>query len=594
MADAPRPRDRLLDPVDQGAPRRADDGTVVEERTAPHPAGTEVDPQRLARGARRRPAACSPAPPPWPSAASSTAWSRWTTPASRPPRAALERRALRRAPRPSSSRSRAAPQACAELTGSVLVASFTVTKLRWLRDHEPDARRRVRRVLLPHDYLTWHLGGRGDDAHHRPRRRLGHRLLLHPRRRLAARPARARPRARARLPAGRRGRPRWSAAHERRRGRPRHRRQHGRRAGPRPAAPGDVAVSIGTSGVASVVDRTPDRRRHRRGLRLRRRDRRASCRWPARSTPPGSWSSAPGCSGVDHDGLADAGAGSAPRRPRADPAALPGRRAHPQPTRRRRHPARTDHRPPPAPTWPGPPSRACCSAWPTRSTRWPRSPGRGGRLLLIGGGGPQPRRARAGPAVFGRPVVLPDPAEYVALGAARQAAWALSGRGRAADLAGARPPHLRRPDHPDLRERLRRAARPHRRLDPLRSPEGPAMTDLTPTPGQVLLRSLDRRSYQGRDPFGEPTRAPMDPVRALREAGRDRRLRRQLPRRRRDPVRRRRRRARADHRRFTQGAGRHRPGGHHRDDEPVHPPGVQGRRLHLQRPRRAPLRDHAR
>jgi xylulokinase len=30
------------------------------------------------------------------------------------------------------------------------------------------------------------------------------------------------------------------------------------------------------------------------------------------------------------------------------------------------------------------------------------------------------------PAIFGKPVLVPTPAEYVALGAARQAAWTLS------------------------------------------------------------------------------------------------------------------------------------------------------------------------
>ena len=47
-----------------------------------------------------------------------------------------------------------------EQTGSVLVASFTGTKLRWLRDNEPENAQKVSKVLLPHDYLTWHLGGR--------------------------------------------------------------------------------------------------------------------------------------------------------------------------------------------------------------------------------------------------------------------------------------------------------------------------------------------------------------------------------------------------------------------------------------------------
>jgi len=51
------------------------------------------------------------------------------------------------------------PRAWAEATGSVPVASFTVTKLRWLADHEPEAAGRVAAVCLPHDWLTWKLGG---------------------------------------------------------------------------------------------------------------------------------------------------------------------------------------------------------------------------------------------------------------------------------------------------------------------------------------------------------------------------------------------------------------------------------------------------
>lgn len=47
----------------------------------------------------------------------------------------------------------------AELTGSVPVASFTVTKLAWVAEHEPGLLDRVRRVMLPHDYLTWRLTG---------------------------------------------------------------------------------------------------------------------------------------------------------------------------------------------------------------------------------------------------------------------------------------------------------------------------------------------------------------------------------------------------------------------------------------------------
>lgn len=52
-------------------------------------------------------------------------------------------------------------QAWAGLTGSVPVASFTVTTLAWLRRREPEVVRRARAIRLPHDYLTERLTGRG-------------------------------------------------------------------------------------------------------------------------------------------------------------------------------------------------------------------------------------------------------------------------------------------------------------------------------------------------------------------------------------------------------------------------------------------------
>jgi xylulokinase len=45
----------------------------------------------------------------------------------------------------------------------VPVASFTVTKLRWLATHEPTNAKRTAAVCLPHDYLTWRLNGEGLD-----------------------------------------------------------------------------------------------------------------------------------------------------------------------------------------------------------------------------------------------------------------------------------------------------------------------------------------------------------------------------------------------------------------------------------------------
>ena len=49
----------------------------------------------------------------------------------------------------------------ARRTGTVPVASFTATKLRWLRDAEPASAERVAAVALPHDWLTWRLLGYG-------------------------------------------------------------------------------------------------------------------------------------------------------------------------------------------------------------------------------------------------------------------------------------------------------------------------------------------------------------------------------------------------------------------------------------------------
>jgi xylulokinase len=55
------------------------------------------------------------------------------------------------------------PSWWANHTGSVPTASFTVTKLRWLAEHEPGNAQRAEAVLLPHDWLTWRLlGGRGE------------------------------------------------------------------------------------------------------------------------------------------------------------------------------------------------------------------------------------------------------------------------------------------------------------------------------------------------------------------------------------------------------------------------------------------------
>jgi xylulokinase len=53
-------------------------------------------------------------------------------------------------------------RAWADAVGTVPVASLTATKLRWTARREPDVADRARSVLLPHDWLTRKL--RGDDA----------------------------------------------------------------------------------------------------------------------------------------------------------------------------------------------------------------------------------------------------------------------------------------------------------------------------------------------------------------------------------------------------------------------------------------------
>ncbi|MFV0252851.1 MAG: xylulokinase [Beutenbergiaceae bacterium] len=52
-------------------------------------------------------------------------------------------------------------RAWADSVGVVPVASFTITKLRWLAQHEPANAARVAAVALPHDWLTWRIAGDG-------------------------------------------------------------------------------------------------------------------------------------------------------------------------------------------------------------------------------------------------------------------------------------------------------------------------------------------------------------------------------------------------------------------------------------------------
>lgn len=50
----------------------------------------------------------------------------------------------------------------AAAVGSALVSSFTASKVRWMADHEPENAEKVAAIALPHDWLSWKLTGSSD------------------------------------------------------------------------------------------------------------------------------------------------------------------------------------------------------------------------------------------------------------------------------------------------------------------------------------------------------------------------------------------------------------------------------------------------
>jgi len=137
---------------------QAADGAVVDQRSAPHPAGTECDPQvwwtalqRAGDGLLDRAAAVA------------VAGQQHGMVVLDADGAVIRPALLWNDLRSSAAAAdlvaeRGGPRWWAEQTGSVPNASFTVTKLRWLAEHEPANASRVAQVMLPHDWLTWRLG----------------------------------------------------------------------------------------------------------------------------------------------------------------------------------------------------------------------------------------------------------------------------------------------------------------------------------------------------------------------------------------------------------------------------------------------------
>jgi xylulokinase len=141
----------------------ADDGAVVGRGSAPHPPGTEADPadwwaalRQAGDGLLDRAAAVG--------VAGQQHGMVLLDAGGEVVRPALLWNDLRSAPAAAELvRELGGPQWWAAETGSVPTASFTVTKLRWLAEHEPASAGRAEAVLLPHDWLTWRLlGGSGE------------------------------------------------------------------------------------------------------------------------------------------------------------------------------------------------------------------------------------------------------------------------------------------------------------------------------------------------------------------------------------------------------------------------------------------------
>ncbi|RNM11609.1 xylulokinase [Nocardioides pocheonensis] len=320
------------------------------------------------------------------------------------------------------------PEAWAEQIGVVPVASVTVTKLRWLAEHEPDHAGRTAAVCLPHDWLTWQLAGaRGLDAlvtdrgdasgtgywstvddayrHDLLVRGLGHDAQV---------PTVLGPRQEAGAVAG-----------------------LGAILGPGTgdnaaaalglgAGPGDVVVSIGTSGVACAVSEVPAR--DHSGIVAGFAD--ATGRYlPLVATLNAARILDAACRmlGVDHDGLsrlalsAPAGAGGLVMVPY-----LEGERTPVKPdSTASLHGLTLDTAEPAHLARAAVEGLLCSLADCLDALEAQGSVVR--RVLLTGGGAASEAVRRIAPSVLGHPVHVPHRLEYVARGAARQAAWVLSG-----------------------------------------------------------------------------------------------------------------------------------------------------------------------
>lgn len=343
------------------------------------------------------------------------------------------------------------PQAWAQAVGSVPVASFTVTKARWLARVEPQNARRTTRLLLPHDYLTWLLAGRPDTAvtdrgeasgtgywspatgEYRPDL-LALALGSVPDLPRVAGPTEAIGRTSAGIVLGPGTGDNMAAALG------------------IGVAPGDVVVSLGTSGTAFAVSDTPTA--DATGLVAGFAD--ATGRFlPLSCTLNAArvLTSMATALGVDVDTFADLALAAAPGA--GGLALLPyldGERTPNLPDARGSlHGITRDNLTPPNLARAAVEGMLCgladaVDALVDVGVR-PR------RVLLVGGAAVSPAVAAVAATVFAVPVVVPPPGEYVADGAARQAAWVLAGGDEPPVWAPTGESRVRDPEpRPEVRE----------------------------------------------------------------------------------------------------------------------------------------------
>jgi xylulokinase len=142
--------------------RRLDTGEIVRTGQAPHPEGTEVDPEHWWQALQKAIAEAGGFGDVHAVSIAAQQHGMVTLAEDgRVVRPALLWNDTRSAPQATRLTELLGRDRFAKETGSVPVASFTLTKLAWLAENEPDNATRVRAVCLPHDWLTWRLLGYG-------------------------------------------------------------------------------------------------------------------------------------------------------------------------------------------------------------------------------------------------------------------------------------------------------------------------------------------------------------------------------------------------------------------------------------------------